>query len=147
MDEGVKKYYSYYERIYDVKRRYRRFDWGMSLGVNVLFIQKYRLGMMYDLGFLNIDKSKISRVVDLYNRNNEERKNKNGVFTVQFGYYLDVNKWVNNLKQKRAEKRQKESTNEITEPLNEDASVETVKQEGEETGNSTNQAGGEIINQ
>lgn len=147
MDEDVKKYYSYYQQIYDVKRRYRRFDWGMSMGVNILFMQKYRLGMMYDLGFLNIDKSKISRVVDLYNRNNEERKNKNGVFTVQFGYYLDVNKWVNNLKQKRAEKRQKESTNEITEPLNEDTSVETVKQEGEETGNSTNQAEGEIINQ
>lgn len=132
MDEDVKRYYSYYQRIYDVKRRYRRFDWGMSIGFNIFFFQKCRFGMVYDWGFLNIDKSKMSRAIDGFNRTNVERKNRNGAFSVQFGYFLDVNKWVNNLKQKRAEKKQEESTDEITEPLNEEAPVETVKQEGEE---------------
>lgn len=118
-----KIYYSTEENnIYDIKRHYRRFDWGISFGVNVLFIEKYRLGLMYDLGLNNIDKVKATRITDTNTIENSELKSKNGVFSVQLGYYIDVESIVKKLKQKIAEKKKASNEKEI-----ESSSVENTE--------------------
>lgn len=59
--------------------KYRRFDVGLRIGVEVMFNKRYRVGMGYDIGFVNVRKDLVM---------GEEVKSKNGVFSVTFAYYL-----------------------------------------------------------
>lgn len=60
-------------------RKHRRFDCGLHIGADVLFLDHFRAGLGYDLGFINFIRE------DYYN---EKRKSTNGAFSIHFGYYF-----------------------------------------------------------
>ncbi len=82
MNEGALTEYKNVTKIFKDKDRFRRFDCGLRIGANVLFLDKYRIGMGYDLGFVNFRKEVMDKKV----------KSKNGAFSIQFAYYVKFKK-------------------------------------------------------
>lgn len=59
---------------YDGERPYKRSDFGLRFGADVVLIEHYSVGLGYDLGLMNINK-------DLF-----DGKVRNGVFYIRLGY-------------------------------------------------------------
>lgn len=79
IDSGT-NHYHYHEKLFSNynRNKYRKFDCGLGIAVNVLWLNKFRAGMGYDIGFVNLRKK----------LNGQRIASKNGAFSIQFGYYI-----------------------------------------------------------